>query len=351
MRLSFTALLACVVLLVPLTAQDQHFSQFYAAPLSLNPALTGTFDGRFRVSAIYRDQWSKVLDHPYRTFATSLDLRWPLGKRLSTANDAFAVGVQFFSDKAGTVDFSTTQIAISGAFHKVLDLAKTQFLSLGFQGGIAQRNINYENVTFEDQFDGVNGYVDPTAENLPENNFAFGDLSVGLNYTYSAPSRLALFAGFAVHHILEPSVSFYSRGDEVDNFPSDKLHRKYSAQLSLRLPLADKVHILPRAIYSNQGPHTKFDAGANFRFVVNDLNGIALHLGGYLRQTNNVTDGFGPSEFVTLLGLEYSNVLFGLSYDFNLDDLANTRQGQRTFELSVAYLGNYEDEIVLCPKF
>ena len=37
-------------------AQDIHFSQYYASPLTLNPALTGKFNGHFRVSGIYRDQ-------------------------------------------------------------------------------------------------------------------------------------------------------------------------------------------------------------------------------------------------------------------------------------------------------
>ncbi|HQU60103.1 MAG TPA: type IX secretion system membrane protein PorP/SprF, partial [Saprospiraceae bacterium] len=51
-------------------AQDQHFSQFFASPLTLNPALTGTFDGKYRVAFIYRDQ------DPYKTFAGAIDLRF-----------------------------------------------------------------------------------------------------------------------------------------------------------------------------------------------------------------------------------------------------------------------------------
>jgi hypothetical protein len=58
-----------------LTAQDKHFTQFYAAPLALNPALTGALDGKYRVSTIYRDQWRKVLDEPIKTFAVGADLR------------------------------------------------------------------------------------------------------------------------------------------------------------------------------------------------------------------------------------------------------------------------------------
>ena len=49
-----------------LVAQDPHFSQFYASPLTLNPALTGKFDGTFRLAANYRNQWPGI----YGTYVT-----------------------------------------------------------------------------------------------------------------------------------------------------------------------------------------------------------------------------------------------------------------------------------------
>ena len=45
-------------------AQDRHFSQFYSSPLTLNPALTGAFDGKYRVGTNYRDQWRGLLEQP-----------------------------------------------------------------------------------------------------------------------------------------------------------------------------------------------------------------------------------------------------------------------------------------------
>jgi hypothetical protein len=37
--------------------QDIHFSQYYASPLSLNPANTGNYDGDWRLMNSYRQQW------------------------------------------------------------------------------------------------------------------------------------------------------------------------------------------------------------------------------------------------------------------------------------------------------
>ncbi|MCB0641551.1 MAG: type IX secretion system membrane protein PorP/SprF, partial [Phaeodactylibacter sp.] len=74
-------------------AQDKHFSQFFANPITLNPALSGAFDGRLRLAGIYRDQWRDQLSEPYVTFAGSLDMRVPVGKKGSNYKDALGVGV------------------------------------------------------------------------------------------------------------------------------------------------------------------------------------------------------------------------------------------------------------------
>ncbi|RMG79607.1 MAG: type IX secretion system membrane protein PorP/SprF [Bacteroidetes bacterium] len=334
------------------SAQDRLFSQFYAAPLTLNPALTGAFDGKFRVGANYRDQWRGALENPYKTFAGALDLKWGMGSRTQKHRDAAGIGVLFYNDQVNEVDFATTQISVSGAYHKSLSSRSSQYLSLGFQVGIAQKSVNYEKLTFEDQFNGTTGYSDPTAEPLPENSFAYGDFSVGLNYAWIIKARTSLYAGAAIHHFLSPSVSFfYNPKDEQINYPDNQLFPKYSAQLSLSLPLADGIDLLPRALYAKQGPHEKIDAGSNFRFSLSEFRSLALHVGGYARIVGNSKNSYETSEVIALVGIEFNRVLFGISYDFNLNDLSNYNLGQRTLEFSVAYLGEYQEDLILCPKF
>lgn len=41
---------------------DPHFTQYYVYPSWLNPALTGAFDGDYRISGIYRNQWGNIRD-------------------------------------------------------------------------------------------------------------------------------------------------------------------------------------------------------------------------------------------------------------------------------------------------
>lgn len=165
-------------------AQDQHFTQFFASPLTLNPALTGTFDGKYRVAFIYRDQ------DPYKTFAGAIDLRFNMRNIGKRYKDAFGVGMVFYNDKVPEVGYSNNQINVSGGFHKSLSPRNDQFLSLGAQAGISQRNFSYGNLFFEDQFSGSSGYDNPTGEIFPENNFTVADFAVGINYAYS-PSALS----------------------------------------------------------------------------------------------------------------------------------------------------------------
>lgn len=343
------SLLLCVLsLLVSLPgafSQDQQFTQFYAAPLTLNPALTGAFEGKYRVATSYRDQWKQVLDAPIKSFALAADLRFDAGG-VKVKEDAIGLGLLFTNDKTGTVDFSTTQIAISLAYHKSLGVSNRQFLTVGFQGGLTQRNVNYASLQFHDQFDGVTGYSFGTGENLPENNFSFSEYHLGLNYTAQIGKGGRIYTGASYHHVGKSRTAFFETSSA-----GEKLFSKYSAQVAANIPLRrdGRVSLLPRFLVASQGPHLQINTGTNFRFAMGQYGGTALHFGGWARPVRN-NDGFGLDALVALVGIELNNVLIGLSYDLNLQALsANQRQG--AFEISIAYLGNYDNEEIICPKF
>ena len=333
-----------------LRAQDVHFTQFYASPLTLNPALTGAFDGRFRIQGIYRNQWAGVLDNPYKTFSTGVDLRFPLGAFGKRYKDAAAVGLVFFSDNIPGVELRTTQMALSGAYHKAMDPRNSQYLSAGFQIGLVQRSINFNSLTFNDQFNGTTGYTFQSAENFPQNNFAFADFSAGINYSYSSPTTgLGFFAGAAMFHLLQPNVSFYALND--DTVEDATLYSRYSAHVSANLPVNERTSVQPRAMVNLQGPHFELTAGSNVRLSVGGYGTAAVHLGVWARPVQDVEDGLSVDAVIGMVGFEYDNVLLGFSYDATLNGIAANRRAQGAFEISLAYLGAYNNEVVLCPKF
>jgi type IX secretion system PorP/SprF family membrane protein len=343
-----SVLLAGILLAVSgaVQAQDKHFTQFYAAPIQLNPALTGAIEGRYRVGALYRDQWRSVLDAPIQSYAVQGDFRFNPFKR-AVVKDAVGFGVQFVNDRIGIIDFNTTQIALAGAYHKSLGSDNKRFLSLGFSAGITQRTLTYSSLNFHDEFDGSTGFTLGTGEELPANNFAYVDMSTGLNYTAELNNNNNIFLGLAYHHFAQPNVSFLENQEEGDN-----LYRKLSVQMAGRFRVGSRqsrVALLPRVLVASQGPHLEVNAGTSVRTTLGEYGGSALHIGSWVRPVRNA-DGLGLDAVVALVGFEVNSVLLGLSYDLNLNALGyNQRRG--AFELSVTYLGSFEDEGILCPKF
>ena len=129
-------------------SQDPHFSQFYNTPLNINPALTGFFDGQYRVHAIYRDQY-KVIQAPYRTFSAAADFRYHF-----TGEDYYNFGVRILRDKAGDGNFLRTTAHGSFSYRKQLGGGKTNhFLIGGAEFGVGQHRIDLSKLWFGEQFD------------------------------------------------------------------------------------------------------------------------------------------------------------------------------------------------------
>ena len=334
-----------------LAGQDQHFTQFFAAPLTLNPALSGAFNGNYRIGGIYRNQGSDFLNNPYTTFAMAFDLRFSPSVRTKKIKDAFGAGVIFYNDRVPSFDFSTNQMNLSLAYHKSLGKANEQFLSVGFQAGIAQRNINYENLTFQDQFNGTTGYSIASGEELPPNNFSFADYGVGLNYAYSPQGAVAVYAGLAYHHFNEPQVSFFFDKRDEEKRGDNTLLPKTTAYLALQIPLTKGIHLHPRGVFYMQGEHMALNVGSNFRFLLSEAVGTALHVGGWVRPVRYEDGSLNMDSAIFMTGFELSNVLFGFSYDAHISGINRTGSRQGAFEISIAYLGNYNNETVLCPSF
>jgi len=125
-------LLATLLLLCYFTdAQDPHFSQFFASPLTLNPALTGKFDGTLRVAGNYRNQWPTI-NRAYTTATASLDMG--ILKDRIPDYDQFGIGVMGFTDRAGDGVLTNNFIGLSLAYHKALDENGYHQLGAGFQG-------------------------------------------------------------------------------------------------------------------------------------------------------------------------------------------------------------------------
>lgn len=336
-----------------LGAQDAQFSQFFTTPTLLNPALTGLFNGRYRVALNHRSQWGQALESPFSTSAFAADFHYDLQPKRRNS-DAFGGGVYFLNDRVAEVGFTNNQAMFAAAFHKSLDARGLHTLSLGVQAGIVQRNVGYGDLTFPDEFDGLSAFVpNSTGELLPENSIAFGDYQLGLNYSYSPTYRgTGYTAGISVHHLSSPEQSFYA--DLAASSPvevTNRLYRRYGAYVSVRLPVGRTAELLPRVYYLHQGPHEVTQAGLTLRLPTRADGASAMHLGGWARAVQN-TQGYRPESLTALVGLEVDGFLFGFSYDTSIHPLAVSPRHRGAFEISASYTGRTDDdEAVPCPRF
>ncbi len=322
-------------------SQDKHFSQFFAMPLNLNPALTGTMPGKYRAVVIYRNQWQTVLDNSFKTFGGAFDIRLPIGMKNI---DALGAGVLFYTDKGGASAFSTNQIALSMAYHKSLGFRKKQYLSSGFMMGISQRNSNFDDLTFNDQFDGESGYTLSSDEPLERNNYTYADLSAGVNFSTRPEKRKALHIGAAIFHANFPNVSFTP--DFVE-----RLDPLISGHVSGQTPISRKIDLLPRLLVYNQGANLEANAGANFKFLLSDFSGASLHVGALARGVRDIKNGFGLDAAILLVAFEIESIRVGFSYDSNVSSLVRSSSTFGAFELSLSYTGKDENAGVICPTF
>src|SRR5690606_37954830 len=135
---SVSFIAACMLGSANTQAQDVHFTQFDASPMILNPANTGAFNGEWRASAVYRDQWRSVTGAAaFKTIAASFDM--PIARDISV-DDYLAGGIQLYNDRAGDGNLSNMSVLLSVAYHKFLGNDGRSALTVGLQGGYAQKN-------------------------------------------------------------------------------------------------------------------------------------------------------------------------------------------------------------------
>ena len=194
-------------------AQDPQFSQFYAAPLYLNPGFAGTTP-YIRAGANFRSQWPS-LDANFTTYSFYMDYY------LEEYNSG--LGLLVTADKEGLANLTSTSVGIQYAYE--LQINDRFTFRPGVQAAYVLRDINFNRLTFGDQFDET-GFLDaPTAEqfNTGENigfvDFSFGGLLFSRNFWF----------GIAAHHLNTPNQSLVDGNSE--------LPIKYSIHSGYRFPL------------------------------------------------------------------------------------------------------------------
>jgi type IX secretion system PorP/SprF family membrane protein len=319
------------------SAQDPHFTQFFASPLTLNPAFTGLFSGDFRVAGNYRTQWGSIAT-PFITGTVSADFN--ILKNYINPNDIFGVGFLALYDQTGGGALQTNYFAASLAYQKSLDVDGRNTLGLGIQAALAQKVLDYTKLEFPDQLtsDGFDPNL-PSGEDFPNSTITYPDYNVGLLYNSLLGNNSSIYFGGSYYHLNQPKESFLGGNYSLDSritfhgggsFQINKMARFYTS-----------------ALFMHQGSAQEIDFGGAFGLLVNDLpeTPTIFYIGTWYRYN----DAINP-----YVGVEINNIQVGMTYDINVSSLTPASMDRGGFELSVIYIqpsAGPNLKRYKCPKF
>ena len=330
---------ACALYLVS-PAQDLHFSQFMNSPLVTNPANTGFIpDGDYRLGVNYRNQWSTVMALPYKTMSAFGDVQVMQNQ---DQTGWMGIGGVILRDVAGSGNLTSTKIYGSVAYHQMLNAGS--LLSLGFNVGWANKQINVSNLKFPDQFDGK--FFDnhlPTSVILDANNINYLDMQVGMNYAFFPDDRTYFNAGFSAMHVNRPRESFFNAQPGIDN----RIPIRYTGFLNGSYKLNDQWIVNPNAYASFEAKSYEVVGGINAQYNLSG-DGEKILIGGvYYRYKDSV---------IPMVGIGFKDYTVTFTYDATISTLKNYNNTRGAFEFSLIkqgafdrYLGNRRES--MCPTF
>lgn len=298
----------CALCLVTdkISAQDPEFTQFYAAPLYLNPAFAGSARCP-RLALNYRNQWP-ALSKTFITYAASYDQHFD--------GISGGIGLLVLNDKAGEGTLNTTNI--SGIYSYQLNVSRDFSIRMGLQATYVQKKLNWDKLYFGDMIDPRYGYIYQTQENRPDDSKGFADFSAGI-LAYSSK----FYGGLAVNHLTQPDEAFIVEG-------SSELPMKITAHAGAMLPIGDSYGgYRPNSSNRDEGtwisPNILYQQQASFNQLNMGLYVLKSPLvGGLWYRGNFGKNSFISSEsFVALLGVQKGMFKFGYSYDVTISKLTN----------------------------
>ncbi len=349
--------LALTFVMMQATAQDPHLSQFYMSPLYLNPALTGAFNGNYRLTALFRGQWGSVLRNEqvpmYRTYTASVDFRTNKG---FMAGDAFGFGASFLGDMAGESKFGYNVGGISIAYHKSLNQKHTNYITAGFSSQIFQQTIDFSKLQFGSQWDGsAYDALLPTNEFLVDNRFMYWDVNAGLLWYMKIAKRTNVYVGASAFHLNRPAISFL--GDK-----NVKLNMKFAGHGGVRFPLKGRFDLQPKFIVMAQGKSIEMILATDFVILFEERypEGNNFRFGAMFRMVGGDPDApwrdrrMVAESVVLNAGVVWNGLELGVAYDINVSELISGSKSQGGFEVGLAYVGKWKrrgPQTIYCPRF
>jgi type IX secretion system PorP/SprF family membrane protein len=297
-----------------LKAQDPQFTQFYANPIYLNPAFSGTARCP-RICINYRNQWPNISGN-YVTYSASYD------QHVDAINGGLGINVMQDNQARGTLNSTSVNLMYS----YLLPINRLFSLKFAIQGGFFQKSLDKTKLSFGDMIDARWGFIWNTNELIPQTNKQGFDAGAGvLGYTKN------YFFGAAFHHITQPDQGLLG---------TSKLPLKITAHAGAIIPLekGNESYISPNILFMKQQKFSTLNLGVYF------VKGSFV--GGLWYRSSDA--------FIILIGLQNDYIKVGYSYDVTVSKLSNNTAGSHELSLQMQFKCKPKIKkfrTVNCPSF
>lgn len=320
MRKQLAFLFFLVVTAAAVHAQDPVFSQFFAAPMQINPAFAGTTLAP-RITVNYRNQWADY-EGGYETYSVAYE------QSLESLNSGF--GIVVLGDDAGNGIYQTNRF--HGIYSYRVRINRKAAVRIGVEAGMIQSSLDWDQLVFLDQLDPVTGASGPGGAPIPSeeqrpdnlNNSVF-DVGAGI-----LVNGERVYGGLSLKHLNSPDESLL----DINNNLGAGLPLRFTLHGGIEIPLLtdnnrrNRAFVSPNLLFVRQGEFAQINGGAYF--------GLGSFFGGaWYRHTINNADAA-----IALFGVRYGVFRFGYSFDLTLNSLTLDNTGG-THELSLTV--NLED--------
>lgn len=329
MKKSIILIIIIFSFFVKLKGQDFHLSMYDDAPLFLNPAMTGLFEGEWRVHAQYRTQWKAVNYKPYNSALISLDKSYK----------KWGFGAQILNSTAGIGNYRVLQGLASVSYTVPIDYLKYHNISFGLQGGMSQKSVEYQLHTFDNQYTTSNGggfsNELSNGENSLTQNFYLPNVNAGFMYYHAKQqSLLNPFFGFSAFNLLKANESFLKETNSTIN--------RYYFHAGTRVNITELFYALPKVLIMSQGNFSEQTFAMDFGYYLKTSD-MYLLAGAVYRNKD---------AFVASVGIKKSSVIGKVSYDINSSSLYSASTGRGAFEISLTYTkqAKKNKNAKICPR-
>lgn len=315
-------------------AQDEQFSQYYAASLYLNPGFNGIYnDAALHMN--HKRQLQSGGDRAVINELTQVSFIFPIKPKSKTDRAIGGVGLMAFNQKSGFRGvYDRSSIFLNYAHNLKFGTLGGYLVSIGGQIGYDIRRFDISGLRWGTQYNAFFGFDDSRAIPIAEFNAQRESLLVnaGIMYYFNPDRNFFLFkysgfVGISATNLNRPNTSF-----TINDQGTDPVLLKYNGGIEFKI---NKLFITPSLLFLYLTKNYQYNAGLNMSWSPD-----AGRYSGSDRQLLFGTWYRFRDSFIFMGGVRINQLAIRASYDMNSDLFVPNRDisiARNSAEISIQY--------------